>query len=598
MSFFIHYLNNLVKKIANKEADNINKARVEMLIYIIAAYLIFSGILLIAYQFDNQPLQQLRVAFVFVTAILFILILNRNISSWRFISHFVICLITFGIWSNLLFYVRGVNIATLQYVWFACALGFYMHGTKWGWFYACINVIPILAFTITEANYFSIGGGAQKISLGSYFFVICYNFALIIFLHYYFFKAFNSNFIMLTQAKDELNVLNKKLNDTLYDLEQISNSRMDFLSTMSHELRTPMNGVIGISNALLYKNPREDQKEDLALLKFSTENLLSLINDILDFNKLEANKVTLESVDFDLALLVENNFATFALKAKEKKLDFNFSIDKQLQGKVVSSDPTRLTQVLLNLINNAIKFTDKGYVNIITRVLFIDSNIVKVRFTIEDTGIGIEAHKQSEIFEVFAQASSHTNRQYGGTGLGLPIVKRILEMFNSNIFIESKITKGTKMFFDIDFPYKEDSLADLKETEPMLDLSHLKILIAEDNLINILVIQRTLERWGIVPVIAENGALALEKITEEDFDVLLLDIYMPEMDGYETSKAIRNLADPVKANTHIIAFTATINNNIATKVSECGMNDYLPKPFSPQQLFMKLQQIVMSKSTT
>lgn len=565
-----------------------------MLVYILVAYLISSGILLIAYFAENQLLQLLRILFVFLTAILFIGILSRNISSWKIVSHILILLITFAVWSNLTIYVKGINIATLQYVWLACALGFYMHGLKWGWFYACVNVIPILIFTISDSNYFWAGGGAQKISLGSYFFVICYNFTLIIFLHYYFFRAFNSNFIKLTQAKNELKVLNDKLNDTLYDLERLSNSRMDFLSTMSHELRTPMNGVIGISNALLSQNPREDQKEELAVLKFSAENLLSLINDILDFNKLDAEKLALESVDFDLAALVENNFSTFALKAEEKKLDFKCSVDEQLLGKVIVSDPTRLTQVLLNLLNNAIKFTDTGYVNINTRVLSLTDDVVKVRFLIEDTGIGIEPHKQKEIFEVFVQASAHTSRYYGGTGLGLPIVKKILKMFNSQIFLESKVNEGTKMFFDINFRYKEAILSNLDEAnEISTDLSYLNILVAEDNSVNVLVIKKTLQQWGVVPVIAENGIIALEKLKTANFDVILMDLYMPKMDGYEASMAIRSLPDPLKAKIPIIAFTATVNNETAKKVIECGMNDYLPKPFNPQHLFKKLQRIAL-----
>lgn len=593
MRYPVYYLNNLVNKIANKETDNINKARIEMLIYILVAYLVSSGILVIAYLVEYQLLQLLRIVFVFITTSFFIVILNKNINSWKIISHIVICLITLNVLGNLTLFVKGVNVATLQYVWLACALGFYMHGLKWGWYYACMNVIPIIVFTAMDSNYFWIEGNAQKISLGSYLFVICYNFTLIIFLHYYFFKAFDSNFIKLTQTKDELKSLNNKLNETLEDLERLSSSRMDFFSVMSHELRTPMNGVIGITNALLLQTPPEDQKEDLAVLKFSAENLLSLINDILDFNKLDAGMIALEQVDFDLARLVENNFATFSLKAKEKKLDFKFFIDEQLIGKTIISDPGRITQVLLNLLNNAIKFTPKGYVNLSVKVLSKTNDLLSVRFLVEDTGIGIAENNQKEIFEAFVQASSNTSRYYGGTGLGLPIVKNILEMFNAKIFLESKINEGTKMFFDIDFQYKETAFPDFIETtESLMDISYLDVLVAEDNLVNVLVIKKTLKRWGITPVIAENGIIALEKLKSANFDVILMDLYMPEMDGFETSMAIRSLPDPVKSKIPIIAFTATVNNDTARKVAECGMNDFLPKPFNPQHLCNKLEQIV------
>src|SRR5690606_5737431 len=211
--------------------------------------------------------------------------------------------------------------------------------------------------------------------------------------HHFFFKTFNLNIVNLTRAKSELNDLNEKLNETLVDVNMLSNARMDFLSTMSHELRTPLNGVIGISNALILQDPREDQKENLAVLRFSAESLLSLINDVLDFNKLDSDKMELEYVPFNLADLIKNNCASFEIKAREKMLEFNLSAPKEIENRVIFSDPTRLNQVLFNLLNNAIKFTEKGSVSLNTYIVKEDKNSMTVRFIVEDTGIGIELHK-------------------------------------------------------------------------------------------------------------------------------------------------------------------------------------------------------------
>src|SRR5690606_37577431 len=325
-------------------------------------------------------------------------------------------------------------------------------------------IFPVIAYTVIEYSSYNylisdlqIFYDPQPVSPPVYIFVLIFDFLIIIFLHYYFFKTFNSNINSLTHAKNELNDLNEKLNSTLVDVRKLSNARMDFLSTMSHELRTPLNGVIGISNALLSQDPREDQKENLGILKFSAENLLSLINDILDFNKLHSDKAELERIPFNLASLIKNTCASIEMKAREKMLDFNISLSKELEGKKVFSDPTRLTQVMLNLLNNAIKFTEKGFVSLSAYVISDEENKMTVHFVVEDSGIGIVADKKAYIFEPFTQASSSTNRQFGGTGLGLPIVKKVLSMFDTNVELVSTPQVGTRFFFDIKFNYEIES---------------------------------------------------------------------------------------------------------------------------------------------
>ncbi|MCD0487397.1 response regulator [Pedobacter sp. MC2016-14] len=596
MGFSLKRIDGFITALLKRETDPINQARIRVLAYIILGYIFYSGILIVAYILEKEMLQLIRAIFTFVSCFVFLNII-KNFGSWKVVSHLIICFLTLTVWSNLSIFVMGVNVATLQYVWFACALGFYMHDINWAWFYSAMNVLPIVIYTATDNNFYFLGSGPHHIALNTYIFVICYNFGFILFLHYYFFKAFHRNFTNLTYAKNELKELNEKLKLTLTDLEKLSKDRMNFLSTMSHELRTPMNGVIGISNELLLQNPRADQEENMAILKFSADNLLALINDILDFNKLESDKAELENIAFDLHILLENNFASLRPKAQEKQLDFRFEMDETIKGKVLISDPTRLTQVLCNLLSNSIKFTAEGAVHLSAKLVKQTADLMRIQFLVEDTGIGIESHRQDEVFEAFVQASSSTNRKYGGTGLGLPIVKKILHMFNSQISLTSEKNAGTKISFSIDFRYTELDLSKIEtiRNKPA-ELGHLRVLVAEDNHVNILVIKKTLERWGISPAIAENGVQALEQLEKEDFDVILMDLNMPELDGYETSIAIRNLQAQSKSSIPIIAFTATTNNNVSRKILEAGMNDYMPKPFKPEDLFDKLQQLNAVKS--
>jgi signal transduction histidine kinase/ActR/RegA family two-component response regulator len=577
-----------------RETDSINQARVKMLAYILILYLPYTAILIIAYYFGGETQHLIRVSTVFITCALLLSVIYHT-HAWKFTSHIVLFCLTLAVWSNILFYARNINVETLQFIWFASALSFFMHGLKWGWFYSIINVIPVLIYTaIDDKTYFYIGNGPYEVTQATYLFITAYNFLWVIYMHYYFFKTFNRNFLKLTSTKNELKELNKKLTATLSDLKNTSDARMDFLSTMSHELRTPLNGVIGISNALLLQNPREDQEENLAVLKFSAENLLLLINDVLDFNKFDSDKAELENIPFNLTELIKNIYSSLKLNAREKMLDLNLSITDDLTDKIVTSDPTRLTQVLLNLLNNAIKFTENGFVSLHIETVNLTESRIALRFAIEDSGIGIDPQKQQYIFEPFMQASTSINRNYGGTGLGLPIVKKVLTMFNSKINMVSTPQVGTKFFFDIDFEYQITKTQTLtKSINTGFELAQLRVLVAEDNPVNILVIKKTLERWNILPVIAENGAIALQKLELEDFDIVLMDLYMPIMDGYQAASAIRKMDNNVKACVPIIALTATVSDNVTEKVMEAGMNDYLPKPFNPEHLYTKLKKLTI-----
>ncbi len=589
---YLSYIDNIFIKIISQEPDPLNKARIRILGYILVFYLFFSAILIVAYSQVDVPFHLIRVSIVFIISVLLIAVaLYTNL--WRFVSHTILIVITLGVWSNLSLYVKDVNLETLQYIWFACVLSFYIHGSKWGWIYSALNILPVLTFIIADhKNYFYFGTSTHEVSQPLYVFITLYNFLLIIFLQFYFFRSFNNNITRLTMAKSELGLLNEKLNQTVAKVEKLSNSRMEFLSTMSHEIRTPLNGVIGLTNVLLIENPRKDQEENLDMLKFSAENLLLLVNNVLDVNKLDSDKTELERVGFNIAELIRRAYSSSRLRASEKKLDFKLFIDPLLEGKLVISDPTRVTQVILNLINNAIKFTEKGSIAISAHALNVSKKKIKVQFTIEDTGIGISTENQHIIFEPFMQATASTTRNYGGTGLGLQIVEKTLGMFDSQINLTSEENVGSKFVFTIDFNYIV-----LEDPKPILavnaqnDLSGLKVLVAEDNGINSMVIEKILKKWNILPTIVDNGLSAIQSVENGDFDVILMDIHMPIMDGYEATAGIRGLEDRTKANISIIALTASVNEKVNQNVADARMDDYLAKPFNPDHLFAKLKAI-------
>lgn len=591
MNYLLARINRVYNHLTFKEKDLINRTRIKMLSFILTLYPIFTLILMITHLVSGETAYFIRVALVFAFTSTLLLVICFT-KAWKMVSHMVLLICVLIVYSNLMVYVQGIDIETVQCIWFGCMLSFYMHGSKWGWFYSALFIMPVLIFTIMGfGNSLYLNVRPEEQSALSYVFVVTYNFILIIFLHYYFFKKFNENFLSLTQTKNELKGLNKQLKLSLHEVDQLSNARMQFLSTMSHELRTPLNGVVGMTNILL-QDPRKDQEENLALLKFSTDNLLLLINDILDFNKFDSDTFELESVSFDLSALILNNVSSIKQKADEKNIDLSSHIDKKLIGLHVSSDPSRLTQILSNLMVNSIRFTDKGAVSLHAHIKNSSATHLTVRFLVQDTGIGIPPDRQESIFEPYVQASSHTSRNYGGTGLGLPIVQRILTMFNSQVELESKVNVGTKIFFDIQFKYDRSPITTVtKDLNLQTELGHLRVLVAEDNAVNILVIKRTLERWNIVPEIAENGLIALQKFKQGGFDVILMDLHMPTMDGFEATAKIRKMDDPVKSNVPIIALTAKGSQKMVRDVMEASMNDYLSKPFDPEHLYDKLKVI-------
>jgi|GEM_PF-368119 len=370
--------------------------------------------------------------------------------------------------------------------------------------------------------------------------------------------------------------------------EYSAKAKEQFLSTMSHEIRTPMNAVIGMTHLLMQENPKPEQVGNLKMLQFSAENLLVLINDILDYNKIESGMVSFECIAFNLAGLLESIRFSLGFKAEEKHIAFNIHLEGQLPP-VLLGDPVRLAQILTNLVSNAIKFTEQGGVTLEAVVKHDDGESVRLDFAVTDTGIGIKADKLAYIFDRFTQAESDTTRKYGGTGLGLAITKRLLQMQGSEIGVDSRPGEGSRFFFSLSF-HKGDQASPVRDsyayTASARLLDRVQLLLVEDNEINRKVATKFLNKWGIQPDYAHNGLQAIEKVNEKEYDLILMDLQMPEMDGYEAARIIRGTK--AQEGIPIIALTASAMHDVAQKIFDAGMNDFVMKPFHPNDLYQKI----------
>lgn len=363
-----------------------------------------------------------------------------------------------------------------------------------------------------------------------------------------------------------------------------------FLSVMSHEIRTPMNAVIGFSNLLL-ENPRADQEEYLKLLKFSADNLLVIINDILSLSKIDEGMVTLETVDFNLKELLENVCAINKQATTEKNIGLKLVYDNRLPP-TIKGDTVRFGQVITNLVNNAIKFTHSGDVIIAASLVEEDKKSVNICFEIKDTGIGIPEEKQGYVFEIFTQASSETTRKFGGIGLGLAICKRLVELMGGNIKIKSKPGEGSTFYFTLKLEKGEvlnngaitTQLGIDKTYKHSDELKGVKVLLTEDNAINVLVVKRYLQQWGVECDVAENGQVAVQAVWTKEYDLILMDLQMPVMDGYEAARQIRAMSGKYSS-VPIVAITASLIGDIKQSILAAGMNSWISKPFNPSELY-------------
>lgn len=406
---------------------------------------------------------------------------------------------------------------------------------------------------------------------------------------------------MLGQIEEQ----NKQLRKAKKRAEDSLKAKDQFLANMSHEIRTPMNTILGMTNILLDTEINKKQENYLNNIKISASNLLVIINDILDFSKIQSGKLQLEHTPFDLYKKLDELKDTIELKASEKDIDLRFEKDDNLP-RYVMGDPVRLNQILLNLLTNALKFTNVGYISLRVQVQSKEGSRYQLYFEVEDTGIGIKPEMQTNIFGSFQQASNSTSRKYGGTGLGLAISRQLVELSGGSIGLESEPGKGSRFFFQVPFTEVDAEQLESRDEGTLeklkADYEHylqsygpLKILLVEDNSMNQLLAKTLLKKNKFTVGLANNGFEALEEIEKKHYDLVLMDIHMPEKDGYQTTIEIRKNPNTAINSLPIIALTAAATKNEINKSLKVGMDDFISKPFKYEVLLMKILSKTLKK---
>ena len=371
--------------------------------------------------------------------------------------------------------------------------------------------------------------------------------------------------------------------------EDAVKAKQQFLSNMSHEIRTPMNAIIGFTKVVMKTQLTEKQKEYLTAIKMSGDALIVLINDILDLAKVDAGKMTFEATPFKLASSISAMLHLFETKIQEKNLELITDYDPNIP-EVLIGDPVRLHQIILNLVSNAVKFTPQGKITVSIALLSENKEQVTIKFSVTDTGIGIPENKIDKIFENFQQASSGTSRLYGGTGLGLAIVKQLVEPQGGIISVQSKTEQGSTFSFTLSFK-KTTDMTELDTEIVDLDtkIKNIKVLVVEDIPLNQLLMKTLLDDFGFERDMASNGKIAIEKLEQNNYDIILMDLQMPEMNGFEATEFIRK---KMKSTIPIIALTADVTTVDLAKCKAVGMNDYIAKPVDEKLLFKKIIALV------
>lgn len=386
----------------------------------------------------------------------------------------------------------------------------------------------------------------------------------------------------LKQAKDDVT-------NSLSKLDNATKSKARFLSSMSHELRTPLNGIIGTSNVIL-TDPAlsENIKSHINVIRYSSEHMLGIVNDLLDFSKLDAQKMELKEDAFNLLKCLRNVSSSFELQFQSHEIDLVTSFPEQeLEKAEIVSDQTKLSQVLKNLLSNALKFTQSGKVDFMVKLKEINDTRVELYFEIRDTGIGIAKDKQQLIFDAFSQIySEDLKRKYEGTGLGLTISSQLVSMMGGTLKVESELLKGSSFYFTLSFKLAPKTVIDIEPPGAVKkDIRAVRVLVVEDNEINASILKSFLLRWQLQIKEAITGVHALELLKYHKFDLVLMDLEMPEMNGYATLKKIREANNPVP----VIAFTATLLDDMDSLITEAGFTDYVVKPFKPALLKKKIE---------
>lgn len=392
---------------------------------------------------------------------------------------------------------------------------------------------------------------------------------------------------------EQREVIERELKEAKRLEEEAVVAKKQFLSMMSHEIRTPLNAIINTINLLITEKPRKDQAEDMDVLKFSAENLLHLINEILDFSKIDSGKVEFEEIEFNVRKLVTGIQQSLLYGMVKKGIALKFSVDDDVPTFLVG-DSVRLAQIIFNLVGNALKFTEKGKVVFKASVHHNEDGFIHIAFNVSDTGIGIPEEKQQYIFDAFVQASASTTREYGGTGLGLTITKMLVEKQGGIIEVKSKPNVGSTFSVIMKFRKSRKNQQDVNPAKlsEIRSLDGMNVLVVEDNLINQNIVSRLLTKWNALADTAENGRIAVQKVSRNHYQLVLMDLHMPEMNGYEATQKIREMEGEYFKNLPILAVTASAFAEDRKKICDSGMNGYIIKPFHPAELNSKISHFL------
>ncbi|WCT13240.1 ATP-binding protein [Mucilaginibacter jinjuensis] len=560
----------------------LNRTRLRILFACIFTFLALTIILTAIYLVSAGNLLLHRILiFMIAYATAFYLFLSKK--PWRFTAHYFLCCLTVMIWTNVLLVRQPLYVVNLQYCLLVISAAYYLLGAKNGLKYAFAAMLPLLTDVVLN-DFLATGLSFRRanINLPAYAVTIAVNFSLILYIHYLFFRS-------LTKFKMREHSFKRHLEAAVLDAKAQAAAKTNFLNTMSHEIRTPLNAVVGMSNLLMQAPKLPEQEENLQVLHFSAANLMATINEIIDFNNIDNGKVALQRSNFSLYSTVNSVCNTFKAQAAEKALSFSCRIAEAAQPLVLIGDELRLTQVLFHLIGNAIKFTEKGFVNISVAVQPESATRVQIVFSIEDSGIGISKAKLKQVFDPFKKKARRNQRQYQTT-LGLTIAVQLLKLHGSELLVKSEEGKGTLFRFLISYDIAAPAASLSLDGEPKkaIDLSHLIVLAVDDEKLNIMVVKKILAGWNIKADEALNGRLAVDMCSKRRYDIILMDINMPVMDGFEAAKIIKKAVHPGEAVPWIIALTASIGAAMDEVERFPFIDDCLLKPFKPEDLKRKI----------